>query len=237
MPAVKTGMTPPPMPGMPAPMQPMGGMPPMQNPFAPMPPMPLAGAPMPQPPMPMPPMAQGQMPQGQQQQMMGSTAGRRRRFGDALEGMLGRNQGIGAAMPQQQRPMPMPQMMPQQRMVAPGTPMMRTPTPRPMQYGGIVQGYAPGGVVQALMDNYGYSESEAQGMVDNVSSRVGDLIDSDIAQSYADSLANVQSDIAARQANLISDAVTEKEVNDIKILDHLIITENDYFSFADEQVL
>ena len=28
MPAVKTGMTPPPMPGMPAPMQPMGGMPP-----------------------------------------------------------------------------------------------------------------------------------------------------------------------------------------------------------------
>ena len=97
MPAVKTGMTPPPMPGMPAPMQPMGGMPPAQNPFAPMPPMPLAGAPMPQPPMPMPPMPQGQpmgqMPQGQQ--MMASTAGRRRRFGDALEGMLGRNQGIG----------------------------------------------------------------------------------------------------------------------------------------------
>ena len=90
MPAVKTGMTPPPMPGMPAPMQPMGGMPPAQNPFAPMPPMPLAGMPPP----PMPPMAQGQMPQGQQGQQMGSTAGRRRRFGDALEGMLGRNQGI-----------------------------------------------------------------------------------------------------------------------------------------------
>ena len=34
MPAVKTGMMPPPMPGMPAPMQPMGGMPPggMPNP-------------------------------------------------------------------------------------------------------------------------------------------------------------------------------------------------------------
>jgi hypothetical protein len=109
----------------------MGGVPPMQNPFAPMPPMPLAGSP--QPPMPMPPMAQGQG-----QQMMASTAGRRRRFGDALEGMLGRNQGIGAAMPQQQRPMPMPPMMPQQQMVAPGTPMMRTPTPRPMAMGGEV---------------------------------------------------------------------------------------------------
>lgn len=157
MPAVKTGMTPPPMPGMPAPMQPMGGVPPMQNPFAPMPPMPLAGAP--QPPMPMPPMAQGQMPQGQQQQVMGSTAGRRRRFGDALEGMLGRNQGIGGAMPQQQRPMPMPQMMPQQRMVAPGTPMMRTPpmgrgVPRPMAMGGEVDifGYEGGGPVQYYED-------------------------------------------------------------------------------------
>ena len=156
MPAVKTGFTPPPMPGMPAPMQPMGGMPPAQNPFAPMPPMPLAGSP-PPPMQPMPPMAQGQMPQGQQQQMMGSTAGRRRRFGDALEGMLGRNQGIGA-MPQQQRPMP-PQMMPQQRMVAPGTPMMRTPpmgrgVPRPMAMGGEVDifGYEGGGPVQYYED-------------------------------------------------------------------------------------
>jgi len=155
MPAVKTGMTPPPMPGMPAPMQPMGGVPPMQNPFAPMPPMPLAGMPPP----PMPPMAQGQMSQGQGQQMMGSTAGRRRRFGDALEGMLGRNQGIGAVPQQPRPPMAMPQMMPQQRMVAPGTPMMRTPSPRPMAMGGevdifgyedggpVVQGYKPGGVV------------------------------------------------------------------------------------------
>ena len=93
MPAVKTGMTPPPMPGMPAPMQPMGGVPPMQNPFAPMPPMPLAGMPPPPvPPMPVPPVPQT----AQGQQMMGSNAGRRRRFGDALEGMLGRNQGIGA---------------------------------------------------------------------------------------------------------------------------------------------
>ena len=161
MPAVKTGFTPPPMPGMPAPMQPMGGVPPMQNPFAPMPPLPLAG--MPPPPMPMP---QGQpMPQtAQGQPMMGSTAGRRRRFGDALEGMLGRNQGIGAVP---QRPLPMPPMMPQQRMVAPNTPMMRTPpmqsmTARPMAMGGevdifgyedggpVVQGYKPGGEVSAM---------------------------------------------------------------------------------------
>jgi len=162
MPAVKTGMTPPPMPGMPAPMQPMGGMPPAQNPFAPMPPMPLAG--MPPPPMPMP---QGQpMPQtAQGQQMMGSTAGRRRRFGDALEGMLGRNQGIGA-MPQQQRPMP-PQMMPQQRMVAPGTPMMRTPSPRPMRNGGIVQYFENGGLSateQNLVSKYGWTDA-GNGMV------------------------------------------------------------------------
>ncbi len=147
---VKTGFTPPPMPGMPAPMAPMGGMPPMgggmppapapaPNPFMPMPPAPLAGPQVP-PPMPMQPV------QGQGQQMVGSNAGRRRRFGDALEGMLGRNQGIGAAVPQQ-RPLPMPQMMPRQQMVAPGTPMMRTPSPRPMEMGGEVDifGYEHGG--------------------------------------------------------------------------------------------
>lgn len=162
MPAVKTGMTPPPMPGMPAPMQPMGGMPPAPgmpsapppNPFAPMPPMPLAGGPPPQ----MPPMPQGQ-------QMQGSTAGRRRRFGDALEGMLGRNQGLGSAMPQPQRAMP-PQMMPQQRMVAPGTPMMRTPPmqsmmPRPMEMGGEVDifGYAGGGPVVQYYEGAGEVQS------------------------------------------------------------------------------
>lgn len=155
MPAVKTGFTPPPMPGMPAPMAPMGGMPPMgggmprapaPNPFAPMPPAPLAGPQVP-PPMPMQPI------QGQGQPMQVSTAGRRRRFGDALEGMLGRNQGIGAVVPQQ-RPLPMPQMMPQQRMVAPGTPMMQTPSPRPMAMGGEVDifGYADGGIVQYYED-------------------------------------------------------------------------------------
>jgi GH24 family phage-related lysozyme (muramidase) len=162
MPAVKTGMTPPPMPGMPAPMQPMGGIPPApgmpfappSNPFAPMPPMPLAGGPPPQ----MPPMSQGQ-------QMQGATAGRRRRFGDALEGMLGRNQGLGAAMPQPQRAMP-PQMMQQQRMVAPGTPMMRTPPmqsmmPRPMEMGGEVDifGYAGGGPVVQYYEDAGEVQS------------------------------------------------------------------------------
>ena len=101
------------------------------------------------------------MPQVQGQQMQGSTAGRRRRFGDALEGMLGRNQGLGAAMPQPQRAMP-PQMLPQQRMVAPGTPMMRTPPmpsmmPRPMEMGGEVDifGYADGGPVVQYMEDGG----------------------------------------------------------------------------------
>jgi len=138
--AVKTGLTtPPPMPGMPAPMQPMmpmGGpgtfpaasLPAGQTPIpAAVPPMPLAGFP---PPPVKPPMAQPQQ--------QGSNAPRRRRFGDSLEGMLSRNMFA----PQQPRPLPMPQrppqMMPRQQMVAPGTPMMRTPTPRPMQMGGAV---------------------------------------------------------------------------------------------------
>jgi len=164
--AVKTGFTPPPMPGMPAPMQPMGGLPPMPpmggpgtfpvpqggNPFAPLPPMPLAG--MPPPPM-QPPMARPPMPQ-QVPPQQGSNANRRRKFGDSLEGMLGRNQGLGATAPPQ-RPLPMPQQ--QQRMVAPGVPMMRTPPmgrgmPRPMQMGGEVDifGYEDGGPVQYMND-------------------------------------------------------------------------------------
>ena len=152
--AVKTGFTPPPMPGMPAPMQPMGGMPPMPpmgggalapNPFAPMPPMPLAG--MSPPPM-RPPMAQRPMPQQIPQQQQISNAPRRKRFGDSLEGMLGRNMFA----PQQRRPLPMPPQMMQQRMVAPGTPMMRTPTPRPMAMGGEVDifGYEDGGPIQYM---------------------------------------------------------------------------------------
>ena len=149
MPAVKTGMTPPPMPGMPAPMQPMGGIPPMppmggapaQNPFIPMPPAPLAGV------------SQPSGVQGQQVQM-GSNAGRRRRFGDALEGMMGGNQGIGAAA-QGGRSFAPAQMVPRQQMVAPGTPMMRTPPmgrgmARPMADGGIVRGYDAGGGVESI---------------------------------------------------------------------------------------
>ena len=139
--AVKTGFSSPSMPGMPAPMQPMmpmGGpgtfpaasLPAGQTPVPPsMPPLPLAGFP---PPPVKSPMAQ-----------QGSNAPRRRRFGDSLEGMLGRNMFA----PQQPRPLPMPQrppqMMPRQQMVAPGPPMMRTPPmgrgmPRPMQMGGAV---------------------------------------------------------------------------------------------------
>jgi len=107
--------------GFPSPMQPMtpmGGpgtfpaapLPAGQTPVpAPVPPMPLAGFP---PPPVKSPMAQ-----------QVSNAPRRRRFGDSLEGMLGRN--IFAT--QQQRPMP--------------TPMM----PRPMEMGGAVQYFANGG--------------------------------------------------------------------------------------------
>ena len=158
--AVKTGFSSPSMPGMPAPMQPMGGLPPMPpmggpgtfpvpqggNPFAPLPPMPLAGSP---PPMMQPPMGgPGTFPVAPNRQVAPqqvSNAPRRKRFGDSLETMLGRNQGIGSVP--QQRLLPMPQQ--QQRMVAPGTPMMRTPTPRPMQMGGEVDifGYEDGGIV------------------------------------------------------------------------------------------
>ena len=105
--AVKTGFS--------SPMQPMGSFPPMALPAgqtpvpAPVPPMPLAGFP---PPPVKSPMAQ-----------QVSNAPRRRRFGDSLEGMLGRN----VFAPQMQRPMP--------------TPMM----PRPMAMGGAVQYFANGG--------------------------------------------------------------------------------------------
>ena len=101
--------------GFPSPMQPMGSFPPMALPAgqtpvpAPVPPMPLAGFP---PPPVKSPMAQ-----------QVSNAPRRRRFGDSLEGMLGRN----IFSTQQQRPMP--------------TPMM----PRPMEMGGAVQYFANGG--------------------------------------------------------------------------------------------
>ena len=101
--------------GFPSPMQPMGGFPSTALPAgqtpvpAPVPPMPLAGFP---PPPVKSPMAQ-----------QVSNAPRRRRFGDSLEGMLGRNMFA----PQQQRPMP--------------TPMM----PRSMAMGGAVQYFANGG--------------------------------------------------------------------------------------------
>ena len=190
--AVKTGFPSPPMPGMPAPMQPMGGLPPMPpmggpgsfpqpmgggNPFAPMPPMPLAGMPPP------PPMMQPPMPQQQQ----GSNAPRRKRFGDSLESMLGRNQGLGAPTPQQ-RPLPMPpQMMPQQRMVAPGVPMMATPTPRPMEMGGEVDifGYEDGGSVQ-YFDAGGHAHPHSGGGVD-----------ADIANAYIQNMVAGRDDLSA----------------------------------------
>jgi len=154
--SVRTGMFPPSSvgpaaPGMPGPMPPMGAAP---NPFAPMPPMPLAGMPPPPPMggMPPPPMPQAPMPQPSSAglgSIAGSNAPRRRMFGDFLESKLSSGQPRPA--PQAARP---PQMQQQQRMVAPGTPAMRTPpmqsmTPRPMMYGGEVDvfGYDDGGAV------------------------------------------------------------------------------------------
>ena len=201
--AVKTGFSSPSMPGMPAPMQPMGGLPPMPpmggapapNPFAPMPPMPLAGMPPPpmmQPPMAQPPMARPPMPQ------QVSNAPRRKRFGDSLETMLGRNQGIGSVP--QQRPLPMPpQMMPQQRMVAPGTPMMRTPPmgrgmPRPMAMGGEVDifGYEDGGPVQYMeegglkLGSGGYGGHSSTYGIEQARDSGGNLVPGMFVAKYAD---------------------------------------------------
>jgi len=221
--AVKTGFTPPPVPGMPAPMQPMmpmGGAP-ARNPFAPMPPMPLAGMP---PPPAQPPMAQQPMPQMQQQ---GSNAPRRKRFGDSLEGMLSRNQGLGS-MAAQRRPLPMPpQMMPQPRMVAPGTPMMRTPTPRPMAMGGEVDifGYDDGGlVIRTLSDGNAYidfgggayhhvSPSFAgQDVVASLQSAYGDRI-SDVTAATADQEADIMSRVATTRGSSTTDNTTSTTNN------------------------
>ena len=153
--SVRTGMFPPPsvgpmapgmpgMPGMPGPMPPMSGAP---NPFAPMPPMPLAGMPPPPPMGGMPPPPISSSNSRGLGSVSGSNAPRRRMFGDFLESKLSSGQPRSA--PQMARP---PQMQQQQRMVAPGTPAMRTPPmqsmmPRPMMYGGEVDvfGYEDGG--------------------------------------------------------------------------------------------
>ncbi len=155
--SVRTGMFPPPSvgptaSGMPGPMPPMGAAP---NPFAPMPPMPLAGMPTPPPmggPGTFPVAPNSQASGGGLGSVAGSNAPRRRMFGDFLESKLGGGQARPA--PQMARP---PQMQQQQRMVAPGTPAMRTPPmrsmmPRPMMYGGEVDvfGYDDGGSVGSI---------------------------------------------------------------------------------------
>ena len=207
--AVKTGFTPPPVPGMPAPMQPMmpmGGAP-ARNPFAPMPPMPLAGMP---PPPAQPPMAQQSMPQMQQQ---GSNAPRRRRFGDSLEGMLSRNQGLGS-MAAQRRPLPMPpQMMPQPRMVAPGTPMMRTPTPRPMAMGGEVDifGYDDGGlVIRTLSDGNAYIDFGG-GAYHHVSpSALNQDVVGALQGAYGDRISGVTAATAEQEADILAKLAAQR---------------------------
>jgi len=87
---------------------------------------------------------------GPQAPLPAGNAGRRKKFGAALEGMI-QPPARPPQPPQRQMPSPMPpqlppqmggnapSMMPRTQMVAPGTPMMRTPTARPMRNGGIVQ--------------------------------------------------------------------------------------------------
>ena len=189
--AVKTGFSSPSMPGMPAPMQPMmpmGGpgtfpsapLPAGQTPVPPpMPPLPLAGFP---PPPVKSPMAQ-----------QGSNAPRRRRFGDSLEGMLGRNMFA-----------------PQQQMVAPGMPMMRTPMPRPMQMGGIVQGFANGGNA-----NQQAAASMMSAGIGNVGGKAITSGAQSIQDSFASSAAKRRKRRRQKQARLAAErAAAEQAIRD-----------------------
>ena len=195
--AVKTGFSSPSMSGMPAPMQPMGGLPPMipmggpgtfpaaalpagQTPVpASVPPMPLAGFP--------PPPVKSQMAQ------QGSNAPRRRRFGDSLEGMLGRN--VFA---------------PQQQMVAPGMPMMRTPTPRPMAMGGAVQYFANGGNA-----NQQAAASMMSAGIGNVGGKAITSGAQSIQDSFASSAAKRRKRRRKKQARLAAErAAAEQAIRD-----------------------
>ena len=68
---------------------------------------------------------------------------------------------------------------------------------------------ATSGVVQAIVDNYGYSLEDAQAMYNAATSNASSLIDPGIVEAYEDSLAAVQEDIAERQSNIIPDAVAK----------------------------
>ena len=59
---------------------------------------------------------------------------------------------------------------------------------------------ATSGVVQAIIDNYGYSLEDAQAMYSAATSNASNLIDPGIVEAYEDSLDAVQADIAERQA-------------------------------------
>ena len=203
--SVRMGMFPPPNVGA-VPMQGgnmQGGMPPMQNPFQPLPPMPLAGMPppppmggMPPPPMggmqppPMGPMGAGlgAPPSGQIPQQT-SNAPRRRQFGDYLESQLsGPSAPVQRSAPQNSFNGPMSGMD-----IFGGQPMQQQrPMPRPMMGGGMVQGYDGGGPV-------GHEHPHDEGGLS--------FIDEDIQNSYLASLANVQSDIAARRDAIVPNAV------------------------------
>ena len=59
---------------------------------------------------------------------------------------------------------------------------------------------ATSGVVQAIIDNYGYSLEDAQAMYNAATSNASSLIDPGIVEAYEDSLDAVQADIAERKA-------------------------------------
>jgi len=127
--------------------------------------------------------------------------------------MLSRNQGLGS-MAAQRRPLPMPpQMMPQPRMVAPGTPMMRTPTPRPMAMGGEVDifGYDDGGlVIRTLSDGNAYIDFGG-GAYHHVSpSFAGQDVVASLQDAYGDRIGDVTAATADQEADIMSRVATTR---------------------------
>lgn len=144
-------------------------------------------------------------------------AGRRKKFGAALEGMI-QPPARPPQPPQQMRQRQMmppqlppqmggnaPSMMPRNQMVAPGTPMMRTPTARPMRNGGIVQYFEDGGLSQTeqdLVSKYGWTDA-GNGMVRTPG---GKLYDYEAGDTFSDRLV---SELPVEQQFDVSDGLSE----------------------------
>jgi len=132
---------------------------------------------------------------GPQAPLPAGNAGRRKKFGAALEGMIQPPARPPQPPQRQMPPMPpqlpprmggnSPAMMPRNPMVAPGTPMMRTPTARPMAMGGEVDifGYDDGG---AVMGTYGWGGGEGTYGVTQARDSFGDIVPGMFVAKYAD---------------------------------------------------